>query len=53
VSYAGTVRDKACSERWGKKGEEGGRPCVEIALEVKFLLHETQEIPFPSDFMYV
>lgn len=53
VRYAGTVRDEACRERWGKKGEKGGSPCVELTLEVKFLLHETQEIRFPSDFMDV
>lgn len=52
MSYAGTVRDEDCRERWGKKGEEGGNPRVELALEVKFLLHEMQDIPFSSDFMW-
>lgn len=37
----------------GEKGEEGGSPGVELALEDKFLLCETEKIPFPSDFMCV
>lgn len=50
VSYAGMVGDEVCREGWGKKGEEGGSPCVELAFEVKFHLHETKEMSFASDF---
>lgn len=54
MSYARTARDKAAGRGGGRKERrEGGNPRVELALEVKCLLREMQDIPFPSDFMSV
>lgn len=47
-THTQTAGDEACGEKCRKKGERGS-PCVELALEVKFICYETQGTPFPSD----